>query len=208
VASTCQGVVDFLKRQTQVEAASQALRVAELSTYHQHSILCRMTGLHLAAYFGIKNAVRVLLDTQEPNVEDSHGWTPLYWAAWNGHTAVVTALLGAGAALDKIDEVGRTPLHNAAQNGHTAVVTALLAAGAAVDVKDPVGWTPLLVAARNGHTAIVTALLAAGAAVDLKVPLVRIPLHLADKNAHTVMVTALHEAGTKGHTAATAYCLA
>lgn len=54
------------------------------------------------------------------------GRTPLHWACSRGNTAVVTALLNAGATVSARDGAGKTPLHCAAQVGHTAVVLALL----------------------------------------------------------------------------------
>eukprot|EP00658_Telonema_sp_P-2_P076721 TRINITY_DN6775_c0_g1_i1.p2 TRINITY_DN6775_c0_g1~~TRINITY_DN6775_c0_g1_i1.p2 ORF type:complete len:105 (+),score=34.15 TRINITY_DN6775_c0_g1_i1:197-511(+) len=60
-------------------------------------------------------------------------YTPLSFAAQNGHTEVVRELLGAGAEVDKAAENGATPLSFAAQNGHTEVVKELLGAGAEVD---------------------------------------------------------------------------
>ena len=64
-------------------------------------------------------------------------------AAEKGHTAVVTALLDAGADVNKADKFGSTPLYAAAGYGHTAVVTALLDAGTDVNKADDEGITPL-----------------------------------------------------------------
>ena len=43
---------------------------------------------------------------------------PLVSAAVNGHEAVVSALLAAGADMDKVDGSGDTPLRAAVANGH------------------------------------------------------------------------------------------
>ncbi|KAG2426626.1 hypothetical protein HXX76_012940 [Chlamydomonas incerta] len=85
-----------------------------------------------------------------------------------GHTAMVEALLAAGAGKDVANELdGRTPLSSAADAGHTEVVKALLAAGASQHITDKHGWTPLHMAAYSGHTEVVTALLAAGGGIDI-----------------------------------------
>ncbi len=57
------------------------------------------------------------------------------FAAWDGHTASVQALLAAGADVNAKNETGETALMRAAGNGHTAAVKALLAKAAAVDAK-------------------------------------------------------------------------
>ena len=68
-------------------------------------------------------------------------------AAWNGHEAVVKALIEAGADVNKARDDGWTPLYTAASNGHEAVVKALIEAGADVNKADNDGKTPLYMAA-------------------------------------------------------------
>ena len=97
-----------------------------------------------------------------------HDATPLCQAAMKGHTAIVEALLAAGARPDTFgpfDSVlSATTLCVAAMKGHTAIVEALLAAGARPDA----GWTigPLTFATpltAAGNEEIERALRAAGA---------------------------------------------
>jgi ankyrin repeat protein len=91
----------------------------------------QMTGLHIAAYFGVREVVNALLGGQRPNLKDSYGRTPLLYTAENGHEAVVKLLLEEGAKLEfKSEYDGRTPLAYAAENGHEAVVKPLLEKGA------------------------------------------------------------------------------
>ena len=71
-------------------------------------------------------------------------------AARQGHASVVSALVSAGASVDKAMEDGWTPLHIAAQQGHASAVSALVSAGASVDQVDKNGRTALDVALQNG----------------------------------------------------------
>lgn len=60
----------------------------------------KMTGLHLAAYFGLESLVLQLLDRHEPDTTNIHGRTPLSLAAENGHEGVARLLLAKGAEID------------------------------------------------------------------------------------------------------------
>ena len=85
------------------------------------------------------------------------------YAARNGHTEIVRALLAApGIDVNKADNYGGTAVMQAANEGHTEIVIALLAApGIDVNKADNGGYTAILLAAYKGHTEIVRALLAA-----------------------------------------------
>ena len=61
----------------------------------------------------------------EINVKNNRGWTPLHWAANNGHATIVEYLLTKGAEINVKDNRGRTPLHLAADNGRKDVVALL-----------------------------------------------------------------------------------
>jgi cytohesin len=83
-------------------------------------------------------------------------------AAQSGDTAVVRALLDAGA------KPGSGALYGAATGGHVETVRVLLAAGARPDGKDMVDRTPLLRALQNGHVEVAHLLVDAGAPLDAK----------------------------------------
>lgn len=54
--------------------------------------------------------------------KDSNGWTPLHFAAFNGHKDVVELLLASRADVNAKDNEGYTPLHWAAERGREDVV--------------------------------------------------------------------------------------
>ena len=95
----------------------------------------------------------------------------LFGALQGGDTAVVTAVLRAGAVPERADtESGGTgaegtPLCAAACWGHTDTVRELLARGADPNVREDhgMGWSPLDWARRGPHPETVALLAAAGA---------------------------------------------
>jgi hypothetical protein len=109
-----QDVIDFLECKEKVKASSQALMAVKRYSGHSEysqNIPRRMTGLHLAAYFGVQGAANTLLrHGQSLDLKDSYEQTALSWAARNGHEAVAKALLEKGADLESKDSSGQTPL--------------------------------------------------------------------------------------------------
>ena len=93
------------------------------------------------------------------NKADEDGETPLYWAAWNGHTKMAKMLIEAEVDVNKANKYGRTPLYWAARGGYTEIAKMLIEAKADVNKADTDGRTPLHRAAKNEHLDIVTLLL-------------------------------------------------
>ncbi|MCP4367117.1 MAG: tetratricopeptide repeat protein [Deltaproteobacteria bacterium] len=94
------------------------------------------------------------------------GSTPLYWASYNGHTALVKLLLEAGADVNKAHTDGFTPLYVASYKGNTEIVKLLLEAKADINAYvefDGKKWTALSLAKARGHTHIVSLLIKYGA---------------------------------------------
>jgi len=87
-----------------------------------------MKGVHLAAYFGLRDTMRALLrENCDLESKDFDRRTPLLWAARNGHEVVVKLLLtDERVDPDAKDSSERTPLSWAKDNGHEAVVILLL----------------------------------------------------------------------------------
>ena len=132
-------------------------RLSELLTQDETAVDAMsgdgFTPLHLAAFFGQTDAVRLLLASGAPCDAAGTGWmtgTPLHAAAAGSHTAVVRLLLDAGADPNLRQRQGWTPLHSAANNEDLESAEALLAAGADVAATNDDGDTALLLAERSG----------------------------------------------------------
>ncbi|KAH7237429.1 hypothetical protein B0J15DRAFT_538684 [Fusarium solani] len=152
--STSKELIEFLCSNGQAEAAAEALMVMAESWNYMEAPQ-RMTGLHLAAYFGMAEAMAALLThVNYRDLKDTRGWTPLAWAAMKRHGAVIKLLLENGADADSRDVYHRTPLLLTAEMGHGTI--------AGIDIPDGSGFTPLLMAAYQGHESIVRLLLETG----------------------------------------------
>ncbi len=123
------------------------------------------TPLCAATRQGHVETARSLIDSGarvEP--EKAAATSALFLAASRGETRLISALLDAGAAVDRVDkDAERTPLLEAAGEGHEEAVRVLLAAGADPNVRR--GAVVELVAAAN-HTAPMRLCLSAG--IDLE----------------------------------------
>jgi ankyrin repeat protein len=121
--------------------------------------------------------------------------TPLNSASKQGHHAVVSTLLAAGADVGVPDFLGRTALHDAATYGHDQVVSSLISCRANIQVCYGVGCTPLYVAAVNGHDKIVKTLLDAGAEVETRGEDRNTALYQAAERGYDKVVEALTGSG-------------
>ena len=124
------------------------------------------TGLHGAAYLGIVEIARALLETREwdLNTVDVEGNTAFAWAARKGREDVVKMLLARqGVGPDTANADGRAPLFWAAAFGRVGVVDMLLErTDVDPDRRDKYGQTPLFRAAWAGNEGVAGILLEQG----------------------------------------------
>jgi ankyrin repeat protein len=160
-------VLALLESEAKASASSQVMmssRHYPSGSGYSQRVPRQMTGVHLAAYFGLREAMIALLKSgPDLNSKDTYGQTLLEWATQNGRLAVVELLLANdGVDLDsKETKRGQTPLSLAAKHGHDAVVKLLLSKDSIdPDSKDNDGRTPLSWGAEKGHKAAVKLLLA------------------------------------------------
>ena len=126
-----------------------------------------MTGLHVAARFGLDNAVLDLLKiSHKPNVRSHHKETPLMIASRHGHKSTAKLLLEHKANVNLQGNHLQTALHRAAKYGREEVVQLLLQNNAIVTVRNVKGRTALHEAVRYQHSAVVSLLLRDTAAID------------------------------------------
>jgi ankyrin repeat protein len=93
--------------------------------------------LMMAALKGQTELARKLI---ERNADvNKTGWTPLHYAATNGHLAIIELLLENHAYIDAESPNGTTPLMMAAHYGTPAAVKLLLDAGADPSLKNQLG---------------------------------------------------------------------
>jgi len=115
----------------------------------------------------------------------SCGLSPLFYAAFYGHTMIIDYLVNCGASVDEMNPSGLTPLSKAIEVGHMTSVKCLLSHGADPNIADAKGITPLMKAAKVGRLDLVMCLATEGNA-DLD-------YQNEEKN------TALNEAAFKGN---------
>jgi ankyrin repeat protein len=92
-------VISFLYREAQVEASSHGLLAAKRKQVgYSQAFPKQMTGLHLAAYFGVEAVVKLLLDKgAQLGIENRGGWTALQLAVLNRHEGLEQLLVRYGS---------------------------------------------------------------------------------------------------------------
>ncbi|RCI03033.1 phosphate system positive regulatory protein pho81, partial [Rhizopus stolonifer] len=130
--------------------------------------------LHLAARQGHEELCRVLSqNSQDIDTPDKYNtWTPLFWAANDGHVGCVRILINAGCKINAKDEKGKTALYYAAWEGHMDCVQLLLDAGCEVE---PVTEILSASASQSPHSAAPVTTTESGDMTDIEGELDAIP---------------------------------
>ncbi|KAL6701697.1 hypothetical protein J3F84DRAFT_392180 [Trichoderma pleuroticola] len=107
-------IIRFLESGAPLESAIQAMMAVKEGSWdirYSQRVPTLITGIHVAAYFGLSAAMSALISkSQIHDSADSHGRTPLSWAAEKGHEVVIELLIDNGAQVDRTDIDDRIPL--------------------------------------------------------------------------------------------------
>ncbi|KAK2754958.1 hypothetical protein CKAH01_05972 [Colletotrichum kahawae] len=87
--------------------------------------------------------------------KDAEGMTLLAYAAFYGHSEMISHLLAKNAKVDAETNLGFQPLHLAAQYGYIQAIQVLVEAGADINAKTHRGDTAVLIAARRDYQDVV-----------------------------------------------------
>jgi ankyrin repeat protein len=171
-------VLDFLEKEDYVSACGQAILSSQALSYDIRELPRELTGMHLAAYFGLEKAIAVLL-ARNYNIEsiDSYGQTPLFWAVLSKQTATAELLLSCGTDPNLIANTKLLlnneywwistgfdmPLGCAVRMRSLEMVRILLQRGANPNIYPDDNMTALFQAAQNGDFEIIHLLLQHGA---------------------------------------------
>ncbi|KAH7303274.1 ankyrin repeat-containing domain protein, partial [Stachybotrys elegans] len=196
-----ESLLGFLEDVPKVDAASQCQL-----TYRGRcqSVPVGVTGVHLAAMYGLDNIADILLANGcGADLRTSYGQSPLFFAVACGSQSTVAILLRHNAQMDSADMFGRTALSFAAEYGQLEIAKNLISHGARVDLKDGFGRSPLSDASEAGHEAMARYLLEnfPNVQADQKENSGRTPLWRAASKGHwgVARLLAAHGANTDTH---------
>lgn len=134
----------------------------------------KRTALHHAASINASDIVRIILETNEVEVDsvDETDCSPLMIVAKLGYRdpETIALLIDAGADINCTGNhvngemyQGRTALHYAVMQSNQELARYLVERGANLNIQDQMGQTPLFLAASQGHVEMVHMLVQAGA---------------------------------------------
>jgi ankyrin repeat protein len=154
-----QEVLEFLKDQVNLQ---ELIQVAEGNMMFLFSPDREMSVLHVAAYFGLDEAMKAVLRAgASPDPRTIYGRTPLSYAAENGHDAAVKLLVDTeGVDVNSKDYPYRkTPFSYAVMRGQETTIKLLLDTGRVYIDSHDNGQGALSTAVLGGHDHIVKMLL-------------------------------------------------
>ncbi|KAJ5364609.1 uncharacterized protein N7496_010322 [Penicillium cataractarum] len=158
----------------------------------------QVTGMHLAAHFGLRDVMAYLLNHNEDLLAmDSRGQSPLVYAAEAGHTETVRFILAASGnkSIDTKDADGQTPLLAAISKGNNTLAKLLIDLGADINEQNEQGHSALSLAARVDNVVLMQTLLDKGANVNAANMSGATPLHEASRVHNVDFVKVLLEKG-------------
>lgn len=173
-------VFPYLRRRLAIERPNQvwATDITYVPIHGGFIYLCAVIDWH-------SRAVLAWELSNNPNVRDHAGGTPLLIAANNGHDAFIEALVQAGTDINLGNATGQRALHRAALAGHVGTARTLLRLGADPNLADNHGWTALHWAAAcpvRASLDLLQVLVEAGARADVPDREGMTPLHVAAAN--------------------------
>jgi ankyrin repeat protein len=134
----------------------------------------------------------------DPNSKGLDDFTPLHYAASEGHLEIVSMLLANGAKVNAQTLALKTPLHIACCRGKGAIIERLCEAGANLQAQDCEGNTPIHVLAECGFYELLKTLLQKRPDVAIKNSFGETPVELAATvNIRQLFATSI-DAGTAG----------
>lgn len=168
---------------------SNKTRLNESVRFLDHPSLSRekdVSGLHVAAYFGLRDLVAKAISKNKPlevNAQTKRKETPLHWATEHGQWGFMELLLAQRADLNVPNVNKQTALHKAVMLDDKEATKILLASKRVnLELQDSGKYTCLRRAAKYGQYDMVETLLAAGAEVDA-----------CDEDGYTALRWAAHE---------------
>ncbi|TKA81417.1 hypothetical protein B0A49_00656 [Cryomyces minteri] len=160
--------LDVLEHKPKLASAIQVVDSLRLGPpgYGQH-FRKNITGLHIAASFGLINTSCLLLDNgADVNAQGGNYGSALYVASSKGHETIVQLLLNKGADVNAQGRNYGSALQVASSEGYETIVQLLLNKGADVNARGGNYGSALLAASCKDHETIVQLLLNKGADVN------------------------------------------
>lgn len=186
------------------ERTEQGVSPVMLAAYHRRSdivnvLLAADPNLDVveAAILGRTDLVSAMIDGEPALVRSwsADGFTPLHFAAFFGHAALVGRLVSAGADVNvaATNPSAVRPINSGAASLSVDVVRALLEGGAAVDGTQHGGLTALHAAAHSGLLEMVDLLLHHGADPRLESTDGKSALDMAEEDGQEVVAERLRD---------------